>query len=394
MRSKASFILSRAERLRVEIDQRLLVEIGAAGESTTASKIVASCQAWPPWASGVMPVRLDLVEHDDQLVPVLGRLAAGFVEGRLVDPHPVGRVDVDRRRDPVAVILEKNCERCRDDLVPAFLGSDSSRSPSTPCLAQSRMSKPSICTAVGGLPAVTRARSTVIACLPPPPATGMSVQVMPLAFEILLEHVERGGLAARGPPVQHLDLLLGLRRDAGRSASAAADAISSLPSLISVSLIFAPRPKVRPGGSLASDTGRRPVPAMHADSLRGLAPQLKRPEKPHGARDGGFALGFVDDLCQRRQRATNCVALALYFVGLTSVVPHKSAPRSRRVAPRPVYDNSCTIERNTGCVGLTDPGGATTLCGHALANARDLGISLRQHRRCRVRFSWHVCSFA
>jgi hypothetical protein len=41
------------------------------------------------------------------------------------------------------------------------------------------MSKPSICTAVGGLPAVTRARSAVIACSPPPPATGMSCQPMP-----------------------------------------------------------------------------------------------------------------------------------------------------------------------------------------------------------------------
>ena len=53
-------------------------------------------------------------------------------------------------------------------------------SASAPSLAQSRESKPSICTAVGGLPDVTRARSTVIAWVPPPPATGMSCQPMPL----------------------------------------------------------------------------------------------------------------------------------------------------------------------------------------------------------------------
>ena len=49
-------------------------------------------------------------------------------------------------------------------------------SASTPCSAQSWMSKPSICTAVGMLPEVTRARSTVIACEPPPPAIGLSFQ--------------------------------------------------------------------------------------------------------------------------------------------------------------------------------------------------------------------------
>ena len=81
---------------------------------------------------------------------------------------------------------------------PSF-SATGSRLASTPCFAQSVTSKPSICTAVGGLPAVTRARSTVIACSPPPPATGMSFQVMPSASRFFFSTLS----AAASPPEVH-----------------------------------------------------------------------------------------------------------------------------------------------------------------------------------------------
>ena len=72
-------------------------------------------------------------------------------------------------------------------------------SASTPSFAQSSESKPSICTAVGGLPEVTRARRTVIAWVPPPPATGMSCQPMPWADRSSF----RTFSAAASPPEVH-----------------------------------------------------------------------------------------------------------------------------------------------------------------------------------------------
>ena len=61
------------------------------------------------------------------------------------------------------------------------------------------MSNPSICTAVGGLPAVTRARSAVIAASPPPPATGMSFQVTPCFSSVPFNTFS----AAASPPEVH-----------------------------------------------------------------------------------------------------------------------------------------------------------------------------------------------
>ncbi len=116
-----------------------------------------------------------------------------------VDPHPVGGMHVDRGGDPFAVILREVLQRRRHDLVPAFGRATSPRSPTTPCLAQSVMSKPSVCTAVGGSPGLTRARSAVIAASPPPPATGMSFQVMPLASRSFFSTSS----AAASPPEVH-----------------------------------------------------------------------------------------------------------------------------------------------------------------------------------------------
>ncbi len=95
--------------------------------------------------------------------------------------------------------FEKFCNAAGTTLSQPSLVATSVRSPTTPCLAQSVMSKPSACTAVGGFPAVTRALSAVMACSPPPPATGMSCQVTPWASKFFLSTSS----AAASPPDVH-----------------------------------------------------------------------------------------------------------------------------------------------------------------------------------------------
>ena len=109
-----------AECRGIEVDHRGLVEVGACGQHDGVEdrRVLPGLAAM---ADRRDAVRLHLVEDGDQLVPGLGRLAAGGVERLLVDPDPVGRVDVDRSRDPLAVILRERLERGRNDLVPAFL---------------------------------------------------------------------------------------------------------------------------------------------------------------------------------------------------------------------------------------------------------------------------------
>src|SRR5439155_14027778 len=95
--------------------------------------------------------------------------------------------------------LAKACSAVGMTLSQPSLSATGPRSAPTPCLAQSVMSKPSICMAVGGLPAVKRARRAVIACSPPPPATGLSCQVTPLASRSFFSTLS----AAASPPDVH-----------------------------------------------------------------------------------------------------------------------------------------------------------------------------------------------
>ena len=96
------------------------------------------------------------------------------------------------------------------------------RLPSASSFAQSTMSKPSICTAVGALPAVTRARSAVIASVPPPPATGMSCQVTPFDSRSSLSTFSA---AASPPEVHQCSTSTSPAAAAVLGASATADAI-------------------------------------------------------------------------------------------------------------------------------------------------------------------------
>src|SRR5258706_7560701 len=95
--------------------------------------------------------------------------------------------------------LENFCSAVGTTLSHPSLAATAFRSATTPCLPQSVMSKPSICTAVGGLPAVTRARTAVIAASPAPPATRMAVHGMPCRSRVRLSTV----LAAASAPDVH-----------------------------------------------------------------------------------------------------------------------------------------------------------------------------------------------
>src|SRR5882762_7777689 len=97
------------------------------------------------------------------------------------------------------VYLENFCSAAGTVLSQPSLLATSFKFATTPCLPQSRMSNPNICTAVGGLPAVTRARNAVIAASPPPPATGASFHLTPCFSRLVFNTFS----AAASPPEVH-----------------------------------------------------------------------------------------------------------------------------------------------------------------------------------------------
>src|SRR5688572_2513806 len=95
--------------------------------------------------------------------------------------------------------FEKACKAGGTTLSQPSLPARSFRSAVTPCLAQSVMSNPNIWDAMGGLPAATRDRNTVIACSPPPPATGTSFHATPSLSSCFLSNSK----PAASPPEVH-----------------------------------------------------------------------------------------------------------------------------------------------------------------------------------------------
>src|SRR5919106_328255 len=85
---------------------------------TTASKIVASCHGWPPWATATLP--------DAFTFSMAATSSSQLVEDRLVGPDPVRRVHVDRRRDPLALVDGEELQRLGNHRVPTALGRDRS----------------------------------------------------------------------------------------------------------------------------------------------------------------------------------------------------------------------------------------------------------------------------
>ncbi len=152
-------------------------------------------------------VGLHLVEHHDELVPGLGRLAAGRVEGLLVDPDPVGRVDVHRRGDPLAVILREGLQRGRDDGIPVFLRGDFAEIADDALLgpvgdveAERLHGSRRV---AGGDAGAQRGHRRLAAAA----GDGHVLPGDALGLEVLLQNVERRSLAAGRPPVQDFDFV-------------------------------------------------------------------------------------------------------------------------------------------------------------------------------------------
>ena len=205
-----------AERFGIKIDHRLLVEIGPAGRQQHAVEDGRILPRNATMRQGNDAIRLHLVEKGDEFVPVLGSLSAGRVESRLVDPYPVGRMDVDRCGDPLAVILGEFLKSRRNHLVPAFLRSDLVQ------IAEHALLGP-----VGDVKAEHLDCGRRIACRDAGAqgrhrllATAAGDRHIgpgdALRFKVLLEHIERRSLAARGPPMEDFDLIgMGDQRKTG-----------------------------------------------------------------------------------------------------------------------------------------------------------------------------------
>ena len=80
---------------------------------------------------------LDLLQRRRSSSQVVRLGDAELVEHRLVRPDPVGRVHVDRRRDPLAVVLGELLQRLGITLSQPSFSAIGVRSASTPCFAQS-----------------------------------------------------------------------------------------------------------------------------------------------------------------------------------------------------------------------------------------------------------------
>src|SRR4051812_23304802 len=197
-------------------------------DSTTLSKIVASCHGWPPCAIAMKPAFCTFSASAMNSSKFFGSV----VTPALASTSLFAQIQlVVCRLTGAAIHLPSYFENfwIASGVVfsQLFFAATSLRSASTPCFAQSRMSKPSICTAVGGLPAVTRARTAVMAASPPPPATGLSFQGTP-CFSRLVFSTWR---APASPPDVH---------QCRTSTESAADAIPAQPNApaSTVAIIF------------------------------------------------------------------------------------------------------------------------------------------------------------
>src|SRR5512145_1428369 len=169
-------------------------------ESATPSKMVASCHGWPPCAMAMKPAFCTFCAAAINSSQLFGSLATPALSSTALLAHTqLVEWTLTGEAIHLPLYLENFCKAAGTTLSQFSLAATSFRSATTPCLPQSRMSKPSICTAVGGLPAVTRARSAVIACSPPPPATGMSFHFTPCFSRFCLSTLR----AAASPPEVH-----------------------------------------------------------------------------------------------------------------------------------------------------------------------------------------------
>ena len=111
----------RLQRAFVEVDERLLVEVRAAGRHDDRVEHRRFLPGLAAERERNDAGRLGLVEQGDELVEVLRLGTADLVHHRLVEPDPVDGMDVDRNGVPLSVGGGELLQRRRNDLGPAFL---------------------------------------------------------------------------------------------------------------------------------------------------------------------------------------------------------------------------------------------------------------------------------
>src|SRR5262245_3615653 len=265
--------------------------------------MVASCHGCPPWAIAMKPAFCTACASAMNSSQVLGSpFTPAFSRTALLAHTQLVECTFTGAAIHLPLYLENFCKPVGTTLSQPSFAASALRSDTTPCLAQSRMSNPSICTAVGGLPAVTRARSAVMACSPPPPATGMSFHFTPCFSRLPLSTLS----AAASPPEVHQCSTSTLCWAAAGSANAVAMTRVRICFFIRCLLLVSEDPGelsyrlVRPLVSrlqLSASIERSALVAEAADTLRGV---FGRGRQRAGDRfQGGravFAAGGVEQL--------------------------------------------------------------------------------------------------
>ena len=150
---------------------------------------------------------LELGESRDHLVPGCGNGDAICIENSLVRPDPVGRMHVDRGRNPLAVMLGERLERGGHHIVPAFLGGEFVQVRQRALIGpvENIKTKHLNCRrCVARSDACAQHRHRLLA------AAARDRHILPanaLPFQIALQNVERRRFAAGCPPVQNFDAL-------------------------------------------------------------------------------------------------------------------------------------------------------------------------------------------
>ncbi|MNU79804.1 hypothetical protein D3C71_694210 [compost metagenome] len=109
---------------RIGFEHRLLVEIRATAGKNHGFPECAVLPRNAAMGERDNAVSLEFVEQREQLVDIGRNLAARLVECGLVQPQPIGRVNVDRCGHPVTVIFGEFLQSRRNNLVPTFLGGE------------------------------------------------------------------------------------------------------------------------------------------------------------------------------------------------------------------------------------------------------------------------------
>src|SRR5437016_13855536 len=113
--------------------------------------MVASCQGWPPWPIGLMPFAFILSSTAISSSQFVGALPPAASRAALLIQIQLVEWTLTGAAIHLPSYLENFCSAAGTTLSqPSFVATPLT-SARTPCFAQSVMSKPSICTAVGGL---------------------------------------------------------------------------------------------------------------------------------------------------------------------------------------------------------------------------------------------------